>query len=129
METAFVLVDTYEQYTIALARAHDIIDKYSYTGNHFNNDYYEIMYATCLAIEHGLTNDVRMFLLHGHILINSSLIGDSTPLCYSIQFGHADIIQLLLDFGADPSIPDGNNMTPIQLAHSFELGSDILSLF
>lgn len=44
-----------------------------------------------------------------------------TPLAISAHHGHAKIVRLLLERGADPDIPNNRNKFPIQLAKSSEI--------
>ncbi|WP_438456569.1 tetratricopeptide repeat protein [Wolbachia endosymbiont of Kerria lacca] len=48
--------------------------------------------------------------------INAVDVDGWTPLHYAAQDGHLDIVKLLLDRGADPTIRNSNEKTPLQLA-------------
>ena len=57
-------------------------------------------------------------LLNGGADPNGASTGNGrTPLHFAAYRGHKDVVQILLDKGADPSRTDNSGCTPLSLAH------------
>lgn len=74
-----------------------------------------------LAIRNGLIEVVRWLLEEKGSLIDTKAsvyhgLNDYTPLHFAAYKGHKEIVQLLLDYGANMYALDGNKCTPIQVA-------------
>lgn len=74
-----------------------------------------------MAIVAGVTSAVQMHIQRGDTL-NALDVNGNGPLHLAALKGHADIIWLLLEAGADQTIVDSNGKTPIEVArgHGFE---------
>ncbi|XP_068697924.1 transient receptor potential cation channel subfamily A member 1 homolog [Montipora foliosa] len=51
--------------------------------------------------------------------INKGDEGDITPLHYAVRYGHADVVKLLADYGADVSKPGEDGASPLHFAARF----------
>lgn len=56
-----------------------------------------------------------------HANINSRDNKGWTPLAYAAHIGYAKIVRLLLEKGADPTIPTNKNKFPTQIAKNEEI--------
>ena len=74
-----------------------------------------------LACRTGDLKKVRTFLKRGEFSANdvSRTLGYKTPLLVAASHGYADIIQLLLDHGADPNFRDSEERTAAMLAAKY----------
>ena len=73
---------------------------------------------TALHIACGMSRlDIAAYLLdHGANINQQSTLESSTPLSLACMNEHPSLTQLLLDRGADPTIPGQNNNTPLMVA-------------
>ena len=70
--------------------------------------------ALLTAIRQGETMRVHRFLDSGVNL--DGMVQEQTPLTVAAAAGHADIVKLLLDAGANPDLPNGQGDTALVLA-------------
>lgn len=68
------------------------------------------------ACKNGQKGIVQAFLKKGGIQLDKRDVQGATPLHYASAKGSRDIVKLLLDAGADPSIPDNQSRTALHLA-------------
>jgi hypothetical protein len=73
-------------------------------------------YPLHAAVRRGLCEQVARTLGDFPDLVDAPGEGDWTPLHWATMAGHADVVRLLLEAGADPSIRDGRGRTALQLA-------------
>jgi ankyrin repeat protein len=59
---------------------------------------------------------VMQYLLTMGLDVNAQQQSKMTPLNTAAQYGNAEAAQLLLDYGADPTIPDAGSYTPLHTA-------------
>jgi ankyrin repeat protein len=72
---------------------------------------------TSLATGHGQLDIVHLLLKSGSIVDDDD---DPTPLRNAVKNGHLHIVTLLLDSGADVSIQNRNQKTPLDVARDNE---------
>ena len=70
--------------------------------------------ALQLAITGGNLTVLRMVLASGANV--NARYGILTPLIFAIDHGHADVVSVLLEHGADANLPGENGFTPLHLA-------------
>jgi hypothetical protein len=80
-----------------------------------------------LACFEGHVEVVRVILEEGNPDLNATDSRGYTPLSSAVRFHKREIVELLLAAGADPSAPDGDSKTPIELAE-LEWDSQIESM-
>jgi hypothetical protein len=68
-----------------------------------------------IAAEHGHTNIVKTLILNGSDP-NEKRLGDSA-LCLAVKAGHKEVVQALLDLGADVTMKDSEYKSPTELAN------------
>jgi ankyrin repeat protein len=64
---------------------------------------------------------VKLLLEKGS-LVNQANPNGSTPLHFAAGCGHAEVVKLLLEGGADPQLKDKEKMRPSDLAKSLKEG-------
>ncbi len=74
-----------------------------------------------LACQYNHFECVRKLIITLNANINSRDNKGWTPLAYSAHLGHAKIVRLLLEKGADPAIPTNKNKFPAQIAKNEEI--------
>lgn len=70
--------------------------------------------ALISAVRNGETVRVKRFIDAGVNL--DGMVDNETPLTVAAKMGHADIVQMLVEAGADTSLPNGSGETAVQLA-------------
>ncbi|PRP85099.1 putative phosphatidylinositol-4-phosphate 5-kinase [Planoprotostelium fungivorum] len=73
------------------------------------------------AVGNGGSKDITLFLLGRGASVNITNDLGQTAILLAVFRCRQDIIELLLEHGADPSIPDVNGDSPIALAQSLEV--------
>ena len=68
------------------------------------------------ACRNGQKSVVGIFLKKGGIDLSKRDAGGNTPLHYAAEKGYRDIVRMLLDNGADPTIPNNKGDTPLHAA-------------
>ena len=71
----------------------------------------------------------RFLLENPGIFINFKENYNATALCVASIWGNTDVSEILIDFGADPSIPCFNPAAPIENACRANLSEEILSQY
>ena len=74
------------------------------------------------AVQKGDAEDVKKHLLRGEKVNEINATYNWTPLHRAVSGGHAEIVRLLLDHGADPSLRDKWDKTPLD--HALEEGHE-----
>jgi peroxiredoxin len=71
------------------------------------------------AVHAGSVQEVRDHLASGADINGRAPIGNSTPLVIASLYGHQDVAALLIEQGADLSIPSDNGASPLLIAAFF----------
>lgn len=83
-------------------------------------DHEWVSYCMCHKMDYEDPEGLALFLRHGanpNVLLGRGVFEGSRPLHFAIyRRRSARVLQLLLDAGADPSLPDKNGLTPSRLA-------------
>jgi len=75
-----------------------------------------------------LINDIKNFINNETVDINCVDIINNTPLIYAIENDRIDIVQLLIDKGADVNKITGEDITPLRVAINEINNMDIINL-
>lgn len=76
--------------------------------------------ALMAASKLGHTPVVRRLLQEEHMQIDFRDDEDRTPLSFAAQFGHYEVIRLLLDKGVDPNLKDERGRIPLSIAAGWD---------
>lgn len=66
--------------------------------------------------------EMARLLLEHHAYIDAESPNRSTPLMLAAMYGHADVVRLLLEEGADPSLRNEQGLTAVDFARRAERG-------
>ena len=82
------------------------------------------------ASENGRTDEVRKLLSSGMLEVDCETIGRWTPLYEAAKNGHCEVVQLLIEKGADPNKinPCNDNLSPM-IAAALEGHTDVVRHF
>lgn len=91
----------------------------SHDNDHHNNDdvvMHTPEHALLDALDHKNINEIQnLLILHPH-LINNPITNNQTPLHIAAKIGDPEIVNVLLQYGNDPTIINDEGLTPYQVA-------------